>query len=34
MTSTTAQFTRFCVVGASGFAVNIAAFAIAFALCS
>ncbi len=29
-----AQFLRFCVVGASGYAVNICAFAIALALCA
>jgi putative flippase GtrA len=29
-----AQFLRFCIVGASGYAVNIAAFAISLALCA
>ena len=32
-TSKRAQFLRFCVVGASGYAVNILAFAVALALC-
>ncbi|MEA2418284.1 MAG: dolichol-phosphate mannosyltransferase [Thermoleophilaceae bacterium] len=32
--STRAQFLRFCVVGASGYAVNIGAFALSLALCA